>query len=200
MENTNDFAILHMCKASNYIYTIHSLQLPTRLENTSGFSPKVFSHQCRCPTERSFWWSSSFGNVTPAAASFTWQEVVWLKRLLLETKTCPSCNFMITHLSDYIGAFRCSLHHLLLRKGTNWDASQQMDSEKRDPTGLGRLQQSRQIYSSLSCCSSTKYIRERSWCTVCTWKKPLLMRAVSTSACINEHDGETTELITSFCS
>lgn len=55
-------------------------------------------------------------------------------------------------------------------------------------------------YSSLSCCSSTKYIRERSWYTVCTWKKPLLTRAVSTSACINEHDGETTELITSFCS
>lgn len=85
------------------------------------------------------------------------------------------CNFIITHLSGSIDAFKCSLHLLLLRKGTKWDAGQKTESEKRDPTVLGRLQQYRQIHGSPSCCSSRKYIRERSRCTVCTQKGPLLM-------------------------
>lgn len=52
--------------------------------------------------------------------------------------------------------------------------------------------------SSLSCCSSRKYIRERSCYIVCIQKRPLLMCAISTPTYINKYDGETTELITSL--
>lgn len=84
------------------------------------------------------------------------------------------------------------------QEGNQVKHGQQMKSEKKDPTALGKLQQYRRTYRPLSCCSSRKDIRKRSHCTVCTWKRSLLMCAVSTSPYINEYDGETIELVNSL--
>lgn len=103
-----------MCKASNYICT----QPPTANLSWEYFRLQSQSLQSSMQTSfrKIFLMKEELWQHNTSHSKFYLTGAVWLKRLLLETKKCQLCNFIIAHLSDNITTFKRSFHLLLLRR------------------------------------------------------------------------------------
>lgn len=191
--------LLEFCTCARLQITfVHNLQLPTCFENTSGFSPKVFSHPCRYHIERFFQWTRSFDNIITSHSKLYLTESCMIEKISSWNKKVSVVQF-----HDHSFIKQCKYCQMFLssfasQEGNQVKHGQQSKSKKRDSTALGRLQQYRWVYSPPSCCSSRKDVRKRCHCTVCTWKRSLLMCAISIIPYFDEYDGETIELVTSF--
>lgn len=121
---------------------------------------------------------------------------------MIEEITSWNKKVSVVQFHDHSLIRQCKYFQMFLSSFAPWEGNQvkqgqQMKSKKRDSTALGRLQQYRWVHSPPSCCSSRKDARKRCHCTVCTWKRSLLMCSVSILPYINEY-GETIELVTSL--